>query len=153
MKLLQIDSSINGEQSISRTLTSFITENWVAQHPETEVEYLDLAVDAPNHFSADAMGIRNPALGESANLSMEAENAVSERLVTQFLAADVIVMAAPFYNFTIPSQLKAWIDRILQPRRTFRYTDNGPEGLAGGKKSLLYRPGAGSTLALNKARL
>jgi FMN-dependent NADH-azoreductase len=58
---------------------------------------------------------------------------VSEALVSQFLAADVIVVGAPLYNFSIPSQLKAWIDRIAQAGRTFKYTDKGPVGLAGGK--------------------
>ena len=61
------------------------------------------------------------------------ENAVSEALVSQFLAADVIVVGAPLYNFTIPSQLKSWIDRIAQAGRTFTYTDKGSKGLAGGK--------------------
>jgi FMN-dependent NADH-azoreductase len=58
---------------------------------------------------------------------------VSERLVGQFLAADVIVVGAPLYNFSIPGQLKAWIDRLAQAGRTFRYTEQGPEGLAKGK--------------------
>jgi FMN-dependent NADH-azoreductase len=62
-----------------------------------------------------------------------AENTISEALVQQFLAADVIVVGAPLYNFSIPSQLKAWIDRVAQAGRTFKYTDKGPVGLAGGK--------------------
>ncbi|MBL8336691.1 MAG: NAD(P)H-dependent oxidoreductase, partial [Rhodoferax sp.] len=61
------------------------------------------------------------------------ENALSEALVSQFLAADVIVVGAPLYNFSVPSQLKAWIDRVAQAGRTFRYTEKGPQGLAGGK--------------------
>ena len=65
------------------------------------------------------------------------ENAVSEQLVSQFLAADVVVIGAPFYNFSIPTQLKAWIDRIAQPGRTFQYTANGPEGLAKGKTVII----------------
>lgn len=137
MKLLQIDSSLNGEHSISRKLTQRITEQWVAAHPSTKVEYLDLAVEAPNHFSANAMAFRNPAFDDETNAVIQKENEVSEQLVTQFLAADVIVVAAPFYNFTIPSQLKAWIDRVLQPRRTFQYTENGVEGLATGKKVII----------------
>lgn len=137
MKLLQIDSSLNGEHSISRKLTQRITEQWVATHPSTKVEYLDLAVEAPNHFSANAMAFRNPAFDDETNAVIQKENEVSEQLVTQFLAADVIVVAAPFYNFTIPSQLKAWIDRVLQPRRTFQYTENGVEGLATGKKVII----------------
>lgn len=132
MKLLHIDSSITGNNSASRKLTQQIVEAWVTKHPDTQVEYLDLVVDTPNHFTMAAMA---PRTGQTEGLSAEqvAENAVSEKLVSQFLSADVVVIGAPFYNFTIPTQLKAWIDRIAQPCRTFRYTANGPEGLAKGK--------------------
>jgi FMN-dependent NADH-azoreductase len=75
------------------------------------------------------------------------ENALSEKLVSQFLAADVIVIGTPFYNFSIPTQLKAWIDRLAQIGRTFKYTDKGPVGLAGGKTIIVAstRGGAYST--------
>ena len=130
--LLHVDSSITGEQSVSRQLTRQIVDAFVAAHPDTQVSYLDLLTDAPAHFTADAMA---PRTGQTENLSpaQVRENAVSERLVSQFLAADVIVVGAPFYNFSIPTQLKAWLDRLAQPGRTFRYTATGPEGLAKGK--------------------
>ena len=131
MQLLHIDSAITGEQSVSRELTKRIVAAWKASHPYTTVAYLDLAAQAPAHFSADAMGFRTGQ--EASTDGQRAENAVSEALVSQFLAADVIVVGAPLYNFTIPSQLKAWVDRIAQTGRTFRYTDKGPVGLAGGK--------------------
>ncbi len=132
MQLLHIDSAITGAQSVSRQLSAQIVEAWKASHPGTQVQYLDLVQDAPAHFTMDAMA---PRTGQTEGLSeaQQRENAVSERLVAQFLAADVVVIGAPFYNFTIPTQLKAWIDRIAQPGRTFRYTANGPEGLAKGK--------------------
>jgi len=132
MRLLHIDSAITGEQSVSRQLTARIVRDWLAHHPGTQVEYLDLAQDAPAHFTLDAMA---PRTGQTDGLSdaQQRENAVSERLVRQFLAADVVVIGAPLYNFTVPTQLKAWIDRIALPGRTFRYTAGGPEGLAGGK--------------------
>lgn len=132
MKLLHVDSSINGSASVSRGLTQQLVERWVANHPETTVDYLDLAADAPPHFSADSMGIRRPANGEVSEAEQR-ENALAESFVSQFLASDVVVIGAPLYNFSIPSQLKAWIDRLAQAGRTFRYTENGPEGLAGGK--------------------
>ena len=132
MQLLHIDSAITGDQSVSRQLTAQIVEAWKASHPATQVSYLDLVADAPAHFTMDAMA---PRTGQTDGLSeaQQRENAVSERLVSQFLAADVVVIGAPFYNFTIPTQLKAWIDRLAQPGRTFHYTANGPEGLAKGK--------------------
>lgn len=133
MKLLHIDSSVLGGNSVSRQLTQRIAAQWRATHPGTVVEYLDLATDAPSHLSADSLGFRLGVGDEGASEVQRRENAVSERLVSQFLAADVVVIGAPLYNFSIPSQLKAWIDRIAQAGRTFKYTEKGPVGLAGGK--------------------
>ena len=131
MQLLHIDSAITGEQSVSRELTARTVAAWKASHPGTSVQYLDLAKDAPSHLSADSIGFRT---GQTAATEVQRqENALSEALVSQFLAADVIVVGAPLYNFSVPSQLKAWIDRIAQAGRTFKYTDKGPVGLAGGK--------------------
>lgn len=134
MRLLHIDSSILGQNSTSRDLTRAITAQWQADHPGTVVDYLDLAVDGPSHLSIDSLGFRQPsAPGAELSPVQQRENAISEQLVSQFLAADVVVVGAPLYNFTIPSQLKSWIDRIAQAGRTFTYTDKGPKGLAGGK--------------------
>ncbi|OYQ39694.1 FMN-dependent NADH-azoreductase [Rhodoferax sp. TH121] len=132
MKLLHIDSSILSAHSVSRQLTKDTVTQWVSNHPGTTVEYLDLAVDTPSHLSADSLGFRAPAGAEQTDVQKR-ENVISEALVTQFLAADVIVVGAPLYNFSIPSQLKAWVDRIAQVGRTFKYTETGPQGLAGGK--------------------
>ena len=132
MKLLQVDSSVLGTNSVSRQLTAEITAEWRASHPGTTVEVLDLATDTPNHFTADALGIKVGLQAEPTE-AQRRENAVSERLVSQFLAADVIVIGAPLYNFSVPTQLKAWINRLAQVGRTFKYTEKGPVGLAGGK--------------------
>ncbi|MDZ4075589.1 MAG: FMN-dependent NADH-azoreductase [Hylemonella sp.] len=132
MKVLHIDSSILSDNSVSRQLTRTIVAEWQAQHPGTTVDYLDLAAEAPSHLSAESLGFRLPATATLTD-AQRRENAVSEALVSQFLAADVIVVGAPLYNFSIPSQLKAWIDRVAQVGRTFKYTETGPVGLAGGK--------------------
>ena len=132
-KLLHIDSSILGGNSVSRQLTAQIVASWRAAHPATQVSYLDLAVDTPSHLSAESLGFRMPAGTATLSETAQRENAISEALVSQFLAADVVVIGAPLYNFSIPTQLKAWIDRIAQAGRTFTYTDKGPVGLAGGK--------------------
>ena len=131
-KLLHIDSSILGGNSVSRQLTAQIVASWRASHPGVEVSYLDLAAETPSHLSAESLGFRLPAGSELSDLQKR-ENAISEALVAQFLAADVIVVGAPLYNFAIPTQLKAWIDRVAQVGRTFTYSDKGPVGLAGGK--------------------
>ncbi len=133
MKLLHIDSSILSANSVSRELTANIAKEWVATHPGTTVDYLDLAVDTPTHLSAESLGFRMPAGTAELTDVQKRENAVSEALVSQFLAADVIVVGAPLYNFSVPSQLKSWIDRVAQVGRTFHYTEKGPQGLAGGK--------------------
>jgi FMN-dependent NADH-azoreductase len=132
MKLLHIDSSVLADNSVSRKLTAQIVAEWSANHPGTSVDYLDLATQAPSHLSADSLGFRLPAGSDMSDVQ-KTENTISEALVQQFLAADVIVVGAPLYNFSIPSQLKAWIDRVAQVGRTFKYTDKGPQGLAGGK--------------------
>lgn len=132
MKVLHIDSSILSDNSVSRQLTRTIVAEWQAQHPGTTVDYLDLAAEAPSHLSAESLGFRLPATATLTD-AQRRENTVSEALVSQFLAADVIVVGAPLYNFSIPSQLKAWIDRVAQVGRTFKYTETGPVGLAGGK--------------------
>lgn len=151
-KLLHIDSSILGGNSVSRQLTAQIVASWRASHPGTEVSYLDLAVDAPSHLSAESLGFRIPADGVLSD-AQKRENAISEALVSQFLAADVIVVGAPLYNFTIPTQLKAWIDRLAQMGRTFKYTDKGPVGLAVGKTVIVAssRGGMYSTSDAGKA--
>ena len=133
MKLLHIDSSALGGNSVSRELTRRVVAQWKAAHPHTRVEYLDLAVDAPNHLNADSLGFRLGVGAEGLSEVQRRENEISERLVSQFLAAGVVVIGAPLYNFSIPTQLKAWLDRIAQAGRTFKYTDKGPVGLAGGK--------------------
>lgn len=133
MKLLHIDSSIMGDHSVSRQLSRNVVDQWVASHPDTEVDYLDLALNSPNHLSAESLGFRLPPTTATLSDAQRRENAVSEALVTQFLAADTLVIGAPLYNFSVPSQLKAWIDRIAQGGRTFTYTDKGAQGLAGGK--------------------
>ena len=133
MKLLHIDSSILAANSVSRQLTGQIVAQWQASHPGTTVDYLDLATAAPSHLSVDSLGFRMPAGAAEQSDVQKRENAISEALVIQFLVADVIVVGAPLYNFSIPSQLKAWIDRVAQVGRTFKYTDKGPMGLAGGK--------------------
>ena len=153
MRLLHIDSSILGANSASRQLTQAITAQWSADHPDTVVDYLDLALDGPSHLSSESLGFLQPAKTEGLSAVQTRENAVSEALVSQFLAADVVVVGAPLYNFTVPSQLKSWIDRIAQVGRTFTYTDQGPKGLAGGKTVIVAstRGGVYSTSAGGQA--
>lgn len=153
MKLLHIDSSVNGANSVSRQLTEHIVELWSASHPDIEIDYLDLASAAPSHLSAESMSFRLPPTAAELSEVQKRENILSEALVAQFLAADVVVVGAPLYNFSIPSQLKAWIDRIAQVGRTFKYTESGPVGLATGKTVIVAssRGGIYSTSEASRA--
>ncbi|SDP39576.1 FMN-dependent NADH-azoreductase [Ralstonia sp. 25mfcol4.1] len=136
MNILQIDSSVLGDNSVSRNLTASIVADLVAQNPSAKVTVRDLDREAPAHLGNHLL----PVLGgpkDGLNAAQQAELDITEAYLAEFLAADVLVIGAPQYNFGIPSQLKAWIDRIAQAGRTFRYTENGPEGLAKGKKAIV----------------
>ncbi|TFL13620.1 FMN-dependent NADH-azoreductase [Pusillimonas caeni] len=151
-KLLHIDSAITGDASVSRELTRRIVDHYVDTQADIEVQYLDLAAQAPSHLSADSLGFRLPP--DAAELSdiQRRENQRSEALISQFLEADVVVVGAPMYNFTIPSQLKAWIDRLAQAGRTFKYTENGSVGLAGGKRVIVASSRGGAYSSSEQGR-
>ncbi|WP_339532446.1 FMN-dependent NADH-azoreductase [Pseudomonas mucidolens] len=142
MKLLHIDSSILGDNSASRQLSAQVVKAWQAAEPGLEVTYRDLASEGISHFSGVTLG----ALGTAAELRdavQKHEADLSASTLAEFLAADAVVLAAPMYNFTIPTQLKAWIDRIAVAGQTFRYTDAGPEGLCGNKKVIVVSTAGG----------
>ena len=142
MKLLHIDSSILGDNSASRQLSAGVVKAWQAAEPGVEVTYRDVAAEGLNHFSGATLGaLGTPADQRSAAQQHEAE--LSAKTLAEFLAADAVVIAAPMYNFTIPTQLKAWIDRIAVAGQTFRYTEAGPEGLCGNKKVIIVSTSGG----------
>jgi len=137
MKILQIDSSPLGDASVSRQLTKATVDAWRARYPQAELVYRDLVVDAPAHLDAERVAVVK--FGKDAELTpaQAEERALIDAIVGEFLSADVVVIGAPMYNFTVPTQLKAWIDRLAQAGRTFRYTETGPVGLAGGRKVII----------------
>ena len=142
MKLLHIDSSILGDNSASRQLSAAVVKAWQAAEPGVEVTYRDLASEGINHFSGATLGaLGTPAEQRDAAQQHEAE--LSASTLAEFLAADAVVLAAPMYNFTVPTQLKAWIDRIAVAGQTFRYTEAGPEGLCGNKKVIIVSTAGG----------
>lgn len=126
MKVLHIDSSITGDHSVSRQLTASIVDRVKAFVPDAQVTHRDLVANPLPHVELHSL----PGDGTD-------EAVASAAVLDEFLAADTVVIGAPIYNFTIPTQLKAWIDRILIAGKTFRYTENGPEGLAGGKRVIV----------------
>ena len=138
MKLLHIDSSILGEGSASRALTAAAVNRLTAA-AGVELIHRDLAAAALPHATAATLPGDHPlsAMAGELDSAAQAVRAESQAILDEFLAADTIVIGVPMYNFGIPSQLKAWIDRILVPGKTFAYGANGPEGLASGKRIIL----------------
>ena len=117
MTILHIDASINGDSSASRAISRSIVDQLTIERGGADVAYRDLAAEPLPHLTLDAFA--------------------DTSVLDEFLAADAIVIGAPMYNFTLPTQLKAWIDRIVIAGKTFRYTENGPEGLAKGKRVVI----------------
>ena len=142
MKLLHIDSSILGDNSASRQLSRSVVQAWQAVEPGSKVTYRDLASDALSHFSAATL-VAAGTPDELRDAAQKHEAQLSSDTLQEFLDADAVVIAAPMYNFSVPTQLKAWIDRIAFAGKTFRYTEAGPEGLCGGKKVVIVSTSGG----------
>ncbi len=126
MNLLHIDSSVLGENSVSRLLSASIAEREKTLHPGITVTYRDLAAAALPHLSPAHIAAWHGAAPDEA---LAKDLALGGTMIDEVFAADIIVVGAPMYNFTVPTQLKAWIDRILIAGKTFKYTEKGPESL------------------------
>ena len=135
-KLLHIDSSVLGPHSVSRQLSAAIVDRLRQTTPDIQITYRDLSATPLTHLSgahlAAAQGAANP------DAALAQELAAGQSVMDEFLAADNVVLGAPMYNFTIPSQLKAWIDRIVVAGKTFKYDAQGPKGLAGDKRVVYF---------------
>ena len=117
MTILHLDASINGDNSASREVSRSIVEQLKGSNWGEPIVYRDLAANPLPHLTLEAFA--------------------DSSVLDEFFAADAIVIGAPMYNFTLPTQLKAWIDRIVIAGKTFQYGPNGPEGLASGKRVII----------------
>lgn len=136
--LLHLDSSILGDHSVSRQVSAAIVARLTAADPSLTVVYRDLAADPLPHATPASMPADHPLSGGKGD-------AASQQALDDFLAADIVVVGAPMYNFSVPTQLRAWIDRILVPGKTFAYGANGAvEGLATGKRVIVALARGGS---------
>lgn len=127
-RLLQINSSLSGDEGHSNTLTNQFVQRWLARHPNGTVRVRDLARHPVPHLDAE----RLHAFITPADKRTEQQReivAYSDSLIDELRQADVIVFGVPMYNFGIPSTLKAYFDHIARSGETFRYTENGAEGL------------------------
>ncbi len=132
IKILRIDSSARGDGSEARALSDGLIGH-IEATAKTTVTHRDLAVDTPNFLNEAWVGA-NFTDPDGRSAAQAADLAVSDALVAELEAEDVIVIGAPIYNFSIPAVLKAWIDLIARAKVTFRYGENGPEGLLKNKK-------------------
>ncbi|RKF19321.1 FMN-dependent NADH-azoreductase [Altericroceibacterium spongiae] len=136
MKILHIDSATTGAASVSREVSAAATAHFKELYPDAEVVYRDLGVEPLAHLTPTTTGaIRLPADAQDDN--MKAAFPTERAVLDEFLSSDIVVIGAPMYNFTIPSQLKSWLDRLGVPGVTFSYSEAGPQGLAGGRKVVI----------------
>lgn len=135
MKLLHVDASILGESSVSRQLSAAVVARLREAHPAMSAAYYDLGAEPIGHLTgAHLAAAQGVAPGTAA---LQQDVARGRQALDDFLAADIVVIGAPMYNFSVSSQLKAWIDRLAVAGKTFRYTEKGPQGLAAGKKVIV----------------
>lgn len=126
MNILHIDSSISGDASVSRQLSAAAVAELAGARPEVNVVYRDLVATPLDHYlMSDKPGNRTDG------------SAFSATILEEFLLADTIVIGAPLYNFTVSSQLKAWIDRIVISGVTFKLSEQGSIGLVGNKRVIV----------------
>jgi FMN-dependent NADH-azoreductase len=135
MKLLHIDSSVLGPHSVSRQVSAAIVDRLQKATPDLQITYRDLTATPLAHLSGSHLAAAQGAVPEA--VALQQDLAAGQTVLEEFLAADIVVIGAPMYNFTIPSQLKAWIDRILVSGKTFKYSAQGVEGLAGNKRVII----------------
>ena len=136
MDILFVSSSPRGGESYSHRIARRVVSDLVASNPGARVVVRDVAKQPLPHIDA-AFGAGRIVPAEKRSEADWQALALSDALVDQLLAADVIVVAAPMHNFGLPSSLKAWIDHIVRPGRTFSYSEMGPQGLATGKKAVV----------------
>ena len=140
-KVLIIDSAATGDASVSRKLTTQFAEQLRREEPGVQIVRRDVGASPVPHLTEATVGtIRGaPAESEAARAALD----LSDALIAELKAADLIVIGAPMYNFGMSSTLKAWFDHVLRAGITFRYSEAGPEGLVTGKKAVVIEARAG----------
>jgi len=135
-RVLIIESSARQQDSVSRQLTRQFVEQWRGVHPDDQITVRDLGSDPVPHMDARLLGGWTKPC-EQRNDEERAALALSNGLTDELLAADVLVIAAPMYNFAIPSTLKAWFDHVVRAGVTFKYCKTGPQGLLIDKRAVV----------------
>ena len=134
-KILVIKSSIKADSNSSK-LVDELVRGWRDAHPEDHITHRDLLKNPLPHL-AESTYLTMPVASDERTAEQHAEMALSDELTEEFLEADTVIMGIPMYNFGIPSGFKAYIDHIARLGLTFRYTAEGPVGLAGDKEVII----------------
>lgn len=141
LKILEVSAGARSEGSVSRLLTADLVAALASRYGDTETTTRDVAAGLP--FIDGAWVAANFTPDEERTSEHRQTLAESDTLVAELVAADVLVIGAPIYNFSVPATLKAWIDMIARARLTFEYTENGPRGLLENKKAYVVVPSGG----------
>jgi FMN-dependent NADH-azoreductase len=140
MTILVIDSAVTGEASVSKTLVQEAVATLTAENESARVIYRDLGQKPVPHLTEETLaGVR----GEPKTDAERATRALSDDLIAELRAADIIVIGAPMYNFGVATSLRAWFDHVLRAGETFRYSEAGPRGLLGGKRVIVVESRGG----------
>lgn len=139
-QILVVNSSLSGEMSVSRLLVDHAVDCLVAAYPDATITIRDVGSDPiPHLVAASVAGVR----GVAETAAELATRALSDELIAELRQADLIVIGAPMYNFSMPTPLRAWFDHVLRPRVTFAYGESGPQGLIEGKRAIVIEPRGG----------
>ncbi len=148
--ILVLNSSVSGEASVSRLLVADAVTELTQRDPSAKLVFRDLAANPIPHLTPETVaGVR----AQATTPAEQAARALSDELIAELRAADVIVIGAPMYNFSIPTTLRSWFDHVLRAGETFSYSEAGPKGLLPGKKVIvvesrggLYSEGPGQAI-------
>ncbi|NJM37825.1 MAG: FMN-dependent NADH-azoreductase [Akkermansiaceae bacterium] len=141
--LIHLDSSLRGEESNSRILSSAFAKSWQSKFPDGKIIYRDLAKNPIGHLTSEAVQASYKPVEQRTPADIAALKPLHDA-VDELMSADHILIAAPMYNFTVPSSIKAWVDHIVVDGRTFSFGANGPEGYVKGKKVFIISSHGGS---------
>ena len=141
VSILHLSTSVKEQGSISRELAADLLDALEQRHGRVDVVHRHLSTDLPL-IDADWVGA-NYTPAEERTAAQREKLALSDELVAELDAADVLVIGAPIYNFSVPAALKAWIDLVARAQLTFKYTENGPKGLLADRKTYVISPSGG----------
>lgn len=138
--ILAITSSVSGDRSVSSLLVEDAVQRLQDVHPEAVVTRRDVSREPIPHLLPETVaGVRAVANTEA---ELAARN-LSDKLIGEVFASDVLVIGSPMYNFSIASGLRTWFDHVVRPRVTFAYGETGVQGLVRGKRAIVIQSRGG----------